>query len=594
MKYTIEQIGNIIKSNPNKDRIAKGQEMAKKLMLHLHGSGMDSAISHVDYFVNKELYEVQKKNAISNKDMFGRLLQQEDMVFTARGGSSSYGLSESEEKKMNAIVDDVRFGMSLRKWVRNFALQAYRSDPMGIIFIEVEQASSVTDGVEITTPRAYPTYKSSFSIYDYASTGRRLDYVAFKLKVGEARAFGIQDASLRDRKADEDSEFFRFVDDGQDIIVKREGETVHTNFAINGENPIPNKWERTPAFIVSDLMLFNDPSQFVSPLDLTVELADCFLNDRSVRELQKKYHGFAKAIEPLMACSKCDGTGMIAGNACPDCTAPGGEKGTGYKLKTKQSDVFKFPLDILKDAGSFDFKRIFGYVTPDIESWNKQDMSLEALEELIFFTYWGSHRAVSKSNSNNSEGNKQGGGQETATAKFIDTQPVYSRLGMTADWAEKTEKMIADFIGGYWFEGSFKSASIAYGRNYILETPDELMKKYQEMRSKGAPDFSLDEALEKYYHAMYQNNPVQLAKYIKLLRVEPFPHVAMAQAKGVITEFADYCAKLYFGEWYSTLTDAQIVSPAMTPQKMRELLKVYVEGKKLTEPEPENPKPITK
>jgi hypothetical protein len=74
---------------------------------------------------------------------------------------------------------------------------------------------------------------------------------------------------------------------------------------------------------------------------------------------------------------------------------------------------------------------------------------------------------------------------------------------MTADWAETTENMIADFIGQYWFEGAWKRSSISYGSDYILKTADELMDTYQTLRTKGAPDFALDEALEKFYQAKY-------------------------------------------------------------------------------------------
>jgi hypothetical protein len=105
----------------------------------------------------------------------------------------------------------------------------------------------------------------------------------------------------------------------------------------------------------------------------------------------------------------------------------------------------------------------------------------------------------------------------TATESKSNDAPKEARLNMTADWAERTENMIADFIGEYWFKGSWKKASISYGRDYILKTADELMDIYQTMRTKGAPDFSLDEALEKFYRARYQNNPVQLVKYLKCL-----------------------------------------------------------------------------
>jgi hypothetical protein len=85
---------------------------------------------------------------------------------------------------------------------------------------------------------------------------------------------------------------------------------------------------------------------------------------------------------------------------------------------------------------------------------------------------------------------------------------------------------------------------------------------------------------------MYQSNPVLLAKYVKLLKVEPFPHISVLQARAVITDFNDYNAKLYFGEWYSTQADAYILAPANTPEKLRTELRAFVQAKGIAEPAP--------
>lgn len=582
MKCTLDQITDIVKTNPNKSRVSKAQEMAKKLMLHVHGVGMESAIKHCEYFANKDLYEVQKQYAVSNKDMYGRLLQQEDMVFTAKGGSSYFNLAESQEKQMNGLLDDVRFGMNLRKWIRNFALQAYRSDPMGVLFMEVEELKVSASG-EINNPKPYPTYKSSYSVFDYLPNGRKLEYICFQLEVHEALAFGIVDDELKNTDKSKKSNYYRFVDDEKDLIVKKKEDAVMI-VAIDGKrNPIKNTWGKTPGFIASDLMMFNDPQCFLSPLSLTVELADCFLEDRSVRNLQKKFHGFGKAVEPLLLCGTCNGNGFMDGGPCKDCTVPGADKGTGFKMRTRPGDVARFPLDVFEHG--FDFNKIFGYVTPDIKGWEKQDMSLEDLEELIEMTYWGTVRMKRPK-----PGNTQPGGMSEKTAAEVDSndQPKEARLNMTADWAETTESMIANFIGEFWFKDSFKTSNISYGRDYIFKTPEEMWALYENMRTKGAPDFMLDLAFEKYLDALFQRNHVMLAKYKKLLRVEPFPHIKVEQAKAVITEFSDYCAKLYFGEWYSTLPDMQIIQAK--PEELRKLLKAYVLSKGLKEPDLE-PKP---
>jgi len=576
MIYTFDQISDIVKLNPAKGRIEKGRKMADKLMLHVQGIGMSSALPRCDYFENAEAYKVRKQYAISNKDLFGRILQQEDMVFSAKGGSTTFNLPEGQEKQMNAVLENVRYGMSLRRWIQTFALPAYRCDPMGVFLMEVEKTDP--NALNPQPPKTYPTYKSTYSIYNYDTTGRRLEHVCFRLTAGEALAFGVQDEELKQFTKNTKTTYYRFIDDEKDIIVKWSGNQVDQ--VIKVDDSIQNVWNRVPGFIISDIMQFNDPECFLSPLDLTIELADCFLYDRSVRDLQKKYHGFSKAVEPLLSCATCAGTGYVGGKGCPDCTPAGSDRGTGFKLQTKVSDVARFPLDLAEHG--FDFRSYFGYVSPDVEGWEKQDSSLSDMETLIELTYWGTSQPKQVT------GVQKGQDvQETATKTMANLQPRYTRLNKTADWAEKTEMIFADFIGQFWFGDGYKKAAIAYGRYYILETPDELMAQYQDMRTKGAPEASLYEALEKYYHAVYQNSPMELAVRLKLLYVEPFPHMKIGEVKGVATDQLDINCKLYFGEWYSTISDIEVI--VTETNNLRDKLREFVKAKNLPAPEPVKP-----
>lgn len=582
MILSFEQIQFIVKNNPQKAVIDAGKEMCNKLMLHVYGLGMDVAIKQCKHFVSDQLYVVQKQYALSNKDLFRRLLQQEDMVFSARGGSSTFGLPESDEQRMGEILSDVRYGLTLRKWIKNFALEAYRTDPMGVIFIEVDEQKSYVDNYGVMNyeePKAYPTYKSIHCVHDYLSNGRRLEYICFQLTVSEALAFGIQDESLKNTKADLKTTFYRVVDDKKDVIVQMK-ETVILVTTITKPNPIANNWDKTPAFVVSDLMMFNDPRQFLSPLNFVVELADTFLQDRSVRELQKKYHGFSKPVEPLLQCSKCAGAKYIDGKDCPDCTPLGGSP-TGFKLVTRPADVARFPLSVFdKENGGFDFNKIFGYVTPDIKGWEKQDTSLEDIEELMEMTYWGTVRMKRPKPGLQ----KQGSDNTTATEVNSNDAPKESRLNMTADWAERTEAMIADFVGDFWFS-NFKKASINYSREYVMKTSDEYRTIYQDLLLKGAPDSAKDKAYTRWKHAEYANSPNELATELKKFNVEPFPHLAIVVAKTLITDFTDYNCKLYFGEWSNTIPSLKWLNTK--PDALRVMLKDYVTAKGIKEPIPE-------
>lgn len=571
--YSIDQIKDIIINNPNKALIKKGRAANKKLMMHVHGVDIKSFIKRDDYFETSDAFKSRTDGIVSNKDLFTRVLHEESLIFAARGGSTHFNMPKTDEEAMIGLLANVRYGLPLREWIENFALPAYRTDPMGVFFMEVEQMSGA-EGEEIRTPECYPTYKSIQCIYDYQPNGRRLEYICFQLETCELKDYGIDDKESGNLpvpatgdnavSSKKFSQYFRFVDDEKDMIVKRDNNTIFV--AINAKNPVVKNdrfGDVVPAFIISDLLQFNDPSVFASPLSFLIELSDCFMYDRSIRDLQKKYHGFAKAVEPLLKCATCGGTGQTKGSACPDCTLPGHVKGIGYKLRTKISDVSKFPLETLEKIPSFDFAKIYGYVTPPIETWNKQDFSLKNSEQMIYYSYWGCAQDMRTSGPDDTTGRDI---PESATKTVANLKPKYARLNRTADWAQNTENIIASFIGRFWFEQSFKGSAIAYSRNYILETAEELIEQYYDMRSKGVPDFIMDEQIFRYLNCLYEDNPLQLAKFLKLFAVDPFPHDTPQEidTSATIDPEQKLC-KWYFGQWAKTLQDMYIIdTPAET------------------------------
>jgi hypothetical protein len=526
MIYTDDQIAAIIKLNPQKKLVADARAQADKLMMLIHGHNIASALSRDLYFENDDIFKSRNSKAMSNKDLFARLFQREQMVFTAQGGASYFtGITDAQVKQLNEILDSIRFSMSIRRWIEHFALPAFRCDPMGVIFIESDDDSS------------YPTYKCSSTVYDYLPNGRKLEYISFQLTKAECDLFKVEDEKLKDQQPDFKTNYYRFVDDVRDVIVRYE------NSVVTEVDRLTHGWQQTPAFIISDIISFENTQKFLSPIHTVVELADSFLNDRSIRDLQKKYHGFLKAIEPLLQCGICQGTGFLSGAACPECTPIGADKGTGYKLRTKVADVARFPIKT-GSGENFDFNKYFGYVKLPIEVWDKQDASLQDIENLITDVYWGTEKRQQ------TNGPKVGDKsvEETATKTLSNLQPIYARLNATADWAEKTENIIADFIGKKEFT-TFKKAQISYGRYYILETPAELMDEYLKLKKEGASQSSLFAALKRYLHSAYEADPSMLAVELKMINVEPFIHYTVSEVLANNPAKIDYYCKLYFSEW---------------------------------------------
>jgi hypothetical protein len=564
MTADFEQITSIIKNNPAKGLISDARATADKLMMHVFGRNLQNSITNYGYFENNDVYKERKAGAISNKDLFARLLQREEMVFSAQGGASYYdGLNEGQTLEFDATLDNIRFNTTIRKWIKEFALNAYRTDPMSVLFIEVS-----TDG-----KKAYPTYKSISCIYDYQTNGRSVEYICFKLTAQDCANFGIVDETLKDLPAGDATEYYRFVDDSFDYILKNEDGVIKIYNGKNGQ--VPNRFKVVPAIVSSDIINFTNTAKFESPLFDVIELADTFLTDRSIRDLSKKYSGFPKAIEPLLNCGTCGGTGYLSGAACPACTLPGQDKGTGFKLTTKVSDVARFPID---DKSGFDFNKYFGYIAPPVDVWNKQDTSLNDTENFIRDVYWGTYNRQSTTGPTKGQATIE----ETATKTLADLQPIYERLNLTADWAESTENALCNLLGFFYFDKTFIKSIRTYGRDYILETPDELIAQYLDEKTKHAPQTTLSDTLRKYYHARYNDNKVKLHVMLKLMNVEPFVHYTATEVQSMNTAKIDEVCKVYYNEWLATVDDNYLV---VTDEKiMTANLLAYATAKSLEAP----------
>lgn len=607
--YNIEQIGNIINERPNKRRVEAAKRYNKKLMMHLHGRDIKSALKRMAYFENTAIYKHRSEYAMSNVDMFERVLREEEQIFTARGGSINFNLPENQEKEMMQKITRLMYGQSLRKWISNFGINAFRADPMGLIMMEIEQlpeqgAENVEAGKPINygikMPKVYPVYRSIQDVWDYKNVGQQLDYVCFVLRKDELIEYGLTPSDVSAVSdivnKDDQHKYFRFMDDEKDIVVERAGGKSVVISVLRGQpNPVKNPWGKCQGFMVSDLVMFADPQGADTPINKIVELADKYLKGRSVRDLQKDYHGFAKAVEPLLKCTTCGGSGSSGvssnqnnagegytkGTPCPDCTLPGQSRGTGYKLRTQVSDVARFPLEMLRDVSSFDFKKIFGYVTPDIDSWNKQDDSLRELESLIYFTYWGC------ANTDSVDYNGKQPQEETATKTLMNLAPKTARLNFTADWCERAENMICDWMGLYYFPKTWKGSNIIYSRDYIFETPDTILETYYAMKKNGMTDSMLDNQYKKYIRCLYQANPMMMDVYLRKFEVEPFPHLNASdvEASEYVTEL-DKLKKRYFGEWEETIPDVQWITS--TKEALDMLLTAYATEKQ-TQIEAEEP-----
>lgn len=504
---------------------------SKKFLAHVIGEGSDNLIEQISGLENEKQLEIRKKYAQSNKAIFSRIHRNEDKIFSAKGGSVFYNIAESSKKALVSNLQSIYNGFSVRSWTENFAKTYLHLDPMGVIFMEVGDNTT------------YPTYKSTTTIFDYQLKGRQVEYIVFNTS-----------------KADE----YRIVDDQFDRIVKFSNEVVTT---VSNET-YPNYYGYVPAIVISDIVKPNTEF-YTSPDNEIIEIADEYLRESSVKSIFKLKHGFPKSWQYASVCTTCKGTGVKGGGDCETCN------GSGRAVTRDSSEVITLPIP--EDGQTTIAPNIAGYVSPDVQGWDKMTDELRLLENQMHNTYWGIEPLQQTTGPNNTP-------TKTATEIVDSNQPVYARLSKLSKWAEGIEKFITDAVGQFYYQSSYKGCSISYGTRYGIEGPDTIFKKYQDARSQGAPDSVLDALLLEYYESKYSTNNMELAKQVKLMKVEPFIHLTVSQAKSIIPSPVDYNKKLYYLEWLNTLADNEVIIKPVS-QLVRSLSE-YAATKEIPKPDP--------
>lgn len=566
MILTDADLFDIMRKNPAKSTLDEARRRAILLNTHITGQDLKSIVTLMDYFEDDQKKNLRQKYTRSNVDLFERIHRPIDKVFRAKGGSLVYDMQATAQQDFTAYLSNIRNGMNLRKWIQMVALPAFQIDPMGIVFIEVDDQR---DGTGKQQP--YPTYKSTGDIYDYKINGRKLEYVILKLSKNELSAYqtsfisqgidlpnGSEKLLQKLGLSQERARFYRVVDDISDRIIAWDGEG-DGSVKIVEEMYLPNYFMTVPALIVSDIVNYNS-DQFMSPDQKIVELANDYLTDCSVFNIWKKLHGFPKAWRYRSVCSTCQGQGTYQGRECPDC------KGTTYRKNSTPRDEIIVPIP--EDGAAKMPEQWGGYITPDIEGWELMTDEMDRLEDLMYFTQYGTSRQMKPGSP------QPAGGPATATEIYSDLQSMIDRLDDYREWGQCMETFVVNLCGQLRYQSAYRGCSLVWGNRFALESPDVLEEKYLAARSKGAPQATLDGLLRDYYDSRYATNPMDHQKAMKLMKVEPWTHLTIQQVQLLsgATQL-DKIAKAYFSEWISTMDDMDILKKQVPV--LRQLLVDY-------------------
>jgi len=493
--------------------VQKAIKESKRLNVHINGIGTDEYLEKIDKIESDDQKNLRKKWLTSNRHLFLHLSRPVDKVFTAKGGGKIYNLTqEAKEKQLKAVLSNVGGGKSISQWLRTIQAQKYYTDPAGVVFMEWNKAGT------------WPTVKSLESILCYKANGRELDYIIFN---------GYQ-------KEGDERTYYRVVDEAYDYLYARSGD----NLTLIENQTYKNPFKKVPAVINSDL-LNSSLTYAESPFEPVISLADHYLRTGTIKNIVEFLHGYPVFWRYLTECPVCKGTGFIAnedGSEDKTCTACGG---AGVNLRKDITDVIqvKTPADANDPVITPD---VAGYVTPPIESWQELRVEQNDIRDLMELTMWGSKMVKDKAN-------------ETATAAFLDVQPVNDRLNGFADAFEDIERKITNLYGVFLF-GTYEGASISYGRRFLVESPDVIWEKYSKARQSGAPKCSLNYLLMQFYQSEFSSDIESLTVAQKGMQLEPFVHLSDEQLKALAPAPVDLKRKIYFNEWFKMLSHSDILT----------------------------------
>ena len=527
-----------------------------RLNVHINGKGTAAYLQQIDKIENADQLSLRKKFLTTNRHAMANLSRPIDKVFSAKGGGNIYNLTqEKKEKTLRDHLSDVRHGKTIRNWIKDIQANKYYTDPAGLVFFEWKDGET------------HPTIKSIKSIFNYKSDGRVPEWVVFmpfERPVEEVvdTNFKVSGAFIPDKKDEKkivNAEFYRVVDNKKDYLIKKVGDT----YTIVEDETFDNPFGKVPAIINSDLVN-SDLTYNESPFEVVISLADHYLRTGTIKNLTEFLQGFPIFWRYLTDCPACEGSGQVKAKTCGACG------GLGVNLRKDVTEIINISIPTSTDDVKIT-PDVAGYVAPEITAWQEMRIEQEYITGLMELTMWGSKVAKDVSN-------------ETATAAFLNVQPVNDRLNGFADAFQDMEKKMTDLIGEFYLT-KYVGSSISYGRRFLVEPPDVIWKKYEEAREKGNPKVTLDYLLIQFYQSEFANDLESLTIAQKGIRLEPFVHKSDEQVKDLALNAEDQKSKYYFNEWFKTVPQMDLLSKPI--DKLQKEFETYL-GNKQYGIQPEN------
>lgn len=554
MVLGLDKIEKLIEAGTSEE-MKLARKKAKHRNMHITGDGLKDFLFHLEGYENTAQQLLREKLAKSNRSTFSFILRPMDKIFTAKGGAVTYNLPQNKIDYINDNISDIADGLDIKKYLKKKVKKEYVVDPNGVLFVDIDEKGQIETYV-------IPTNK----IMWYKPNGNKVEAIIFEpYEKEEDKKLYIESLNIKNHNNDcvlpqgysFKKQYYRVIDEKSDRIFIREkkgkdGTNIVDSIAEMSGSSIENYFGFVPALILGDEKC-NNTGLFESVIEDLLEDADEAIRDISVKTVHKLAHAYPRYWAYAQACTKCDGEGTIDRVVTPAegenpaviestvCSSCGGD---GSKKKTDPSDEVVVPVP---QDGDPILTKLMGFESPDLETAKFYEDLVEKAKITMFRSMWGTTYEVA-------------GKRETATGRWLDSQPVTDRLKDMSYTFAKMHKFLLDCYGIVLLRSPKYQSSVTYGSRYILEGPDDILEKYKEVSRENVNDVTKMDLGARYLEAEYQDDPLQFIKKKKLYNIEPFP--TMSTEKVMSLDFVseiDKLRKLYFGEWTMTLTDEELI-----------------------------------
>ena len=502
---TEEVINKIRKYNRTPEWVVNSRSEHKKLKALVVGDCFtELLITQFEKIESRDRAVARKKYSKDIRDLFSRVYQPRDNVFRASGGSvtDTYNSEANKERYLEASRN-YKGQKSIKQYLSDSFFNLADVDPNGLIFTEYVGSENI-----------YPTYKSINDIRVYKSNGQLCEYVIFE----------PVDVTISNRLLKK----WRVVDSKTDYCIYQDGD----NFFPNDEETFNHPFGLVPCVILSSKQKTGSEIR-ISELFPIVSLAEDYAIRKSRYTIYDTQCGFPDRWRYEKTCRTCHGTGKVGDGECPACGGKTRDVTDVNVIETPRED------DPILTALS-------GFVSPDLDWLLATELTLEKNEDKIDSTVWGTKRI-------------QEGGNETATGRFIDVQPVMNKLNTDSDSVEWVHNQLSIYIQS-WIanqEITKNQFYVAYGDRFIIESQDVIIDRYSKSRIDGDNVVILDKALDEVLLAKYQNNPKALEKAQKKRVVEPYVHLSITQVNEIFGTREAAKKVLFVQFWEQSDTDKE-------------------------------------